>query len=52
MTIISSVRSADSVLQIRSLLAKYELKLSLGDQDYLTVLGWEDPHLFHILDCR
>ena len=33
-------------------MAKYELKLSLGDQDYLTVLGWEDPHLFHILDCR
>ena len=28
------------------------MKITLGDQDYLTMLGWEDPSLFHLMDCR
>ena len=28
------------------------MKTTLGDQDYFTMLGWEDPDMFHVLDCR
>ena len=25
---------------------------TVGDQDWLTVLGWDKPHLFHLLGCE
>jgi hypothetical protein len=30
---------------------KYLVAGTVGDQDWLTVLGWESPHLFHLLHC-
>ena len=38
--------------KVGQLLDKYGLaRMSLGDQDWLTCLGWDQPHLFHILPC-
>ena len=28
------------------------MKITLGDQDFFTLLGWEDPSMFYILDCK
>ena len=28
------------------------MKITLGDQDFFTLLGWEDSSIFHILDCK
>ena len=30
---------------------KYLVAGTVGDQDWLTILGWESPHLFHLLPC-
>ena len=39
--------------KVGQLLDKYGLaRMSLGDQDWLTCLGWDQPHLFHILPCQ
>ena len=31
---------------------RYGLQMTLGDQDWFTVLGYELPHLFYHLPCR
>ena len=31
---------------------RYMFRGSVGDQDWLTMLGWERPHLFHVLGCE
>ena len=28
------------------------MKITLGDQDFFTILGWEDSSMFHMLDCK
>mgnify|MGYP001179189473 FL=1 len=28
------------------------MKITLGDQDFFTLLGWEDSSMFHTLDCK
>ena len=28
------------------------VKVSVGDQDWLTLLSWAEPSLFHILPCQ
>ena len=31
---------------------RYEYVGHVGDQDWLTVLGWDKPQLFHLLGCE
>merc|ERR1719244_2125688 len=38
--------------KITSLAEKYMITGTVGDQDWLTVLGWEKPELFHLLPCQ
>merc|ERR1712130_183765 len=38
--------------KIHELFDKYRMGITLGDQVYLTMLGWEHPQMFHVLDCR
>ena len=34
------------------IVVRYGLQMTLGDQDWFTVLGYELPHLFYHLPCR
>ena len=34
------------------MMVRYGLQMTLGDQDWFTVLGYELPHLFYHLPCR
>ena len=43
---------AISVTSIKSLAEKYNINGTVGDQDWLTTLGWELPELFYILPCE
>lgn len=39
--------------KVGQLLDRYGLsRMSLGDQDWLTCLAWDQPHLFYILPCQ
>ena len=42
-----SILSSDWLPRVR-----YEYVGHVGDQDWLTVLGWDKPHLFHLLGCE
>ena len=37
---------------ITIIMPRYMFRGSVGDQDWLTMLGWERPHLFHVLGCE
>ena len=41
-----------NVARMAELAQKYGMMGSVGDQDWLTVLGWEKPHLFYLLPCQ
>jgi len=41
-----------NVDRMAELAKKYGMMGSVGDQDWLTVLGWEKPHLFYLLPCQ
>ena len=33
-------------------MCRYDYVGHVGDQDWLTVLGWDKPQLFHLLGCE
>ena len=39
-------------ITITIIMTRYMFRGSVGDQDWLTMLGWERPHLFHVLGCE
>lgn len=52
------MRASDTYLKsvepnrVVELATKYKLRGTVGDQDWLTVLSWESPNLFHRLPCQ
>ena len=38
--------------KVSNLIAKYSMKITLGDQDWFTMLGWKIPSLFYNLPCE
>ena len=40
------------IITITIIMPRYMFRGSVGDQDWLTMLGWERPHLFHVLGCE
>ena len=40
------------VMIVVMMMVRYGLQMTLGDQDWFTVLGYELPHLFYHLPCR
>lgn len=38
--------------RVFSLITHYKMSITLGDQDWFTMLGWKEPSLFHILPCQ
>merc|ERR1719150_3277840 len=40
------------VQRMAELADRYVFRGSVGDQDWLTMLGWERPHLFTVLGCE
>ena len=40
------------IITITIIMTRYMFRGSVGDQDWLTMLGWERPHLFHVLGCE
>lgn len=40
------------VEEVEKLIRRYKFNLTLGDQDWFTELGWDQPDLFHILPCH
>ena len=40
------------IITITIIMTRYKFRGSVGDQDWLTMLGWERPHLFHVLGCE
>ena len=41
-----------STTGIQSLAEKYRIEGTVGDQDWLTVLGWENQEMFYVLPCE
>ena len=40
------------IVMMMRMMVRYGLQMTLGDQDWFTVLGYELPHLFYHLPCR
>ena len=38
--------------QMVALTEKYQMEGLVGDQDWLTLLGWEYPEFFYMLPCQ
>ena len=41
-----------NVMRMGELAKKYLFMGTVGDQDWLTLLGWEQPKLFYLLPCE
>ena len=37
---------------MKKLQRKYLMAGTVGDQDWLTLLGWDRPEMFHVLPCH
>ena len=40
------------VKEVDRLVSQYQFNLTLGDQDWLTEVGWERPDMFYVLPCH
>ena len=41
-----------TLVEMKRLAEKYMIQGTVGDQDWLTVLGWEMEDMFYILPCQ
>ena len=44
--------SVTSSVSMKRLAEKYMIQGTVGDQDWLTVLGWEMEDMFYLLPCQ
>ena len=44
--------SVTSSVSMKKLAEKYMIQGTVGDQDWLTVLGWEMEDMFYLLPCQ